>query len=60
MDMWHEAVDELNAIDAEHGESFTIDQKHKHVEVMALLSIAQELSRIQDQGINPKWSAKGD
>ncbi|MDO3074756.1 hypothetical protein P5V19_16830 [Mycobacteroides abscessus subsp. abscessus] len=34
----------------------TIDQRLKAAEVAALLSIAQELSAIRHQGINPEFS----
>lgn len=36
----------------------TIDQQIEVAKVQALLSIAQELSLIQDQGIRPDWSPR--
>jgi len=54
--IWHEAADEVYEI--ERIEGLTVDQKLKAAEIKALLVIAQELSMIQDQGINPKWSQR--
>jgi hypothetical protein len=61
MTLFHEARDELNAIDARaeaESRELTIDQQLKVAEIKALLSIAQELSGIHHDGINPKYSAQ--
>lgn len=39
----------------DHLDELTIDQRLKAAEVMALLSIAQELSQIHHNGINPDF-----
>jgi hypothetical protein len=45
----------MNAIDrAQYAK--TDDQKLKIAEIKALLAIGQELSAIQNDGINPDWS----
>jgi len=54
--IWHEAADDVYEI--ERTEELTVDQKLKAAEIKALLVIGQELSMIQDQGINPKWSQR--
>ncbi len=51
---WHDAADALFALDPE---TMTIDQKLRRAEVMALLSIGQELSIIHSEGINPQFRA---
>lgn len=59
MNMWAEAADDLYAALREAGEhNLTVDQRLKVAQIKALLSIGQELSLIQDQGINPEWSAR--
>jgi hypothetical protein len=59
MNMWADAADELYAAMQEAGEhNLTVDQRLKVAQIKALLSIGQELSLMQDQGINPKWSAR--
>ena len=47
----------MNKIDLDF-DNLTLDQKLKVAEIKALLAIGQELSLIQDSGINPKWSAR--
>ncbi len=54
--MWHEAADALGQVDPET-EELTVDQRLKYAEVKALLSIGQELSRIHEEGINPKFTS---
>lgn len=54
MDLWTDAFDDMNKIDLDH-KNLTLDQKLKVAEIKALLAIGQELSLIQDSGINPKW-----
>jgi len=45
----------MNEIDrAQH--QLTEDQKLKVAEIKVLLAIGQELSIIQERGINPEWS----
>ena len=59
--MWTEAFDDLNEAireSADEREMLTVDQRLKVAEIKALLSIGQELSLIQDQGINPEWSQR--
>ncbi|WP_164842390.1 hypothetical protein [Actinoplanes solisilvae] len=56
MSMWHEAADALGQVDPET-EELTVDQRLKYAEVKALLSIGQELSRIHEEGINPKFTS---
>jgi len=46
MGLWHEAMDDL--VPLEEGGDLTIDQRLKALEVKALLSISQELSKIRD------------
>lgn len=60
MNMWHDTYDELNAIEREHRDDLTVDQKLRMVQTRALLSISQELSLIQDSGINPNWSSRAE
>jgi hypothetical protein len=57
MDLWTDAFDDMNKIDLRYDE-LTLDQQLKIAEIKALLAIGQELSLIQDSGINPKWSAR--
>lgn len=57
MSMWHEAADDMNAIDAK-AEELTIDQRLKLAEIKALLSIGQELSKIHHEGINPEYDSR--
>jgi len=57
MNLWGDAFDDMNAIDYKR-DDLTIDQQLKIAEVKALLAIAQELSLIQEQGINPRWSQR--
>jgi hypothetical protein len=55
MNLWTSAFDDMNAIDrAQYAK--TDDQKLKIAEIKALLAIGQELSAIQNDGINPDWS----
>jgi hypothetical protein len=56
MNMWHDAFDDLNAIDTDSVELST-DQKLKVAEIKALLSISQELSKIHHEGINPEYDS---
>jgi hypothetical protein len=56
MPIWHDAADEVYEI--ARTEDLTVDQKLKVAEIKALLSIGQELSLIQDSGINPDWSQR--
>ncbi|OXM69633.1 hypothetical protein [Amycolatopsis vastitatis] len=58
MNLWADAFDTMNAVENEHGDSLTVDQRLKLAEVKALLSISQELSGIHHQGINPEFSAR--
>lgn len=56
MNLWAEALDQLNAIPEKNVAS--TDQKLKRAEVLALLAIGQELSLIQNQGVNPEWHGR--
>ncbi len=52
--MWARAFDDMNAVDRESAD-LTVDQRLKLAEIKALLSIAQELSKIHHEGINPEF-----
>lgn len=54
MDLWASAFDDMNKIDLNSGD-LNLDQQLKLAEIKALLAIGQELSLIQDGGINPSW-----
>lgn len=54
MSLWHQAFDDMNALDAKADE-MSLDQRLKLAEVKALLAIGQELSRIHHDGINPEY-----
>jgi hypothetical protein len=58
VNLWAQAMDDLH--DIKNKNDLTVDQRLKAVEVLALLSISQELSLIQDQGIQPEWSSRTD
>ena len=59
MNMWQIALDELqHATDMTRERNLTTDQRMKRAEVWALLSIAQELSLIRHEGINPEFDAR--
>jgi hypothetical protein len=61
MNMWADAADTLYGAIQEAGEhNLTLDQRLKVAQIKALLSIGQELSLIQDQGINPEWSQRNN
>ncbi|MFD6512451.1 hypothetical protein [Rhodococcus sp. NPDC060176] len=52
------AFDAMNAIDSgDEFEDLNVDQRLKLAEVKALLTISQELSKIRQDGINPKFTA---
>lgn len=55
--LWNDALSDVNEFDGMR-ESLTTDQKLKIAEIKALLAIGQELSLIQDSGINPDWSRR--
>ncbi len=55
MNMWSIAVDELAEVEREHREELTVEHKLQIVQIQALLSIAQELSGIHHDGINPEY-----
>lgn len=54
MSLWHETMDFIGAID-DANDDLSVDQKLKLAEIMAILSVSQELSRIHNQGINSKF-----
>jgi hypothetical protein len=57
VDLFEDAVGELEEVMGHYerqGEPFTVDQQLKILEVKALLSISQELSRIRRSGVNPE------
>jgi hypothetical protein len=54
--MWHDAFDVMNALDYQ-SEEMTLDQKLQLAQAKALLSIAQELSKIHHEGINPTYDS---
>lgn len=56
MSIWHEAADDIYALDAK-AEEMTTDQRLQLAQAKALLSIAQELSVIHHQGINAEYSS---
>jgi hypothetical protein len=62
VNLFMQTYDDLTAITREAGgiDNLSIDQKIQIAQVMALLSVSQELSLIQDQGINPEWSQNRD
>ena len=57
MNLWADAFDDMNALDQKR-EQMTIEQQLGLAQLKALLSISQELSLIQNQGINPEWSQR--
>lgn len=57
MDLWTEAFDDMNKIDLKFDDLDT-DQQLKLIQIKALLALGQELSMIQDQGVNPEWSQR--
>lgn len=58
MSMWHQTHDYLAKIRREN--QLTVDQQLQVALIQSLLTISQELSAIQDQGINPEWRARND
>jgi hypothetical protein len=56
--LWTEAFDAMNAVDRDHHDELTLEQKLKVAEIKALLAIGQELSIIQEHGIQPKYSPR--
>jgi hypothetical protein len=50
---WNESLRIVSNIDED---SLNVDQQLKVAQIHALLAIGQELSLIQDSGINPDWS----
>lgn len=62
MNLWTDAFDDLSAIerDLEREGSATIDQRLEIAKIKAILNLGQELSTIQDQGVNPEWSQRLD
>jgi hypothetical protein len=49
MALWHETMDDINAIVQDAGESLTIDQRIAISQAHAMLSVAQELSSLNPQ-----------
>ena len=58
MDCFNLAYDALNKIET-NLEHLTDDQKIARAQVLALLSISQELSSIYHHGINPEFTDVG-
>lgn len=58
MNLWNQVHDDVHRI--ERDEELSVDQRLKVAEILAMLTISQELSMIQDQGINPEWSQRQD
>lgn len=54
MVVWHDAADDMNALDARR-EEMTLDQLLRLAMVKALVSIGQELSMIHHGGVNPEY-----
>jgi hypothetical protein len=55
MNMWADAFDAMNAIDSgPDSGKLNVDQQLKLAQIKALLSISQELSKIQDEGISQR------
>lgn len=60
MSLFDETFDDLTEILVEQsqaGQPLTVDQRLKVVEIRALLSISQELSKIHHEGINPEYDS---
>jgi hypothetical protein len=55
MDCFNLAFDALNSLETS-AEHLTDDQKIARAQVLALLSISQELSSIYHHGINPEFT----
>lgn len=60
MNLWSVTMDDLARIEreAEKEGGLSIDQRIQLAQAHALLSISQELSLIQDQGISPEWEQR--
>ena len=54
MDLFSEACDTLNFVNEQ---DLTVDQLLQLAQVRALLSIAQELSKIHYGGVNPEYDS---
>jgi hypothetical protein len=55
--LWSDAFSDMNKIDLSY-DNLTPDQRLKVAEIKALLAIGQELSIIQEHGINPEYSQR--
>jgi hypothetical protein len=55
MNMWNEAMDELVNLESEAREDLSLDQRIQLLQVRALLSVSQELSKIHHEGISPEY-----
>lgn len=55
--VWHSAFDYAHAIERDHGQDLTVDQRIQLAQAMALISIGQELSTIHHAGINPVYDS---
>jgi len=53
--MWNEAMDELANLESEVREDLSLDQRIQLLQVRALLSVSQELSKIHHEGIAPEY-----
>jgi hypothetical protein len=57
--MWADAHDDMSRMDRQSSDMST-DQRLKLAKVKALLAIAEELSALRQQGINPQFSPAGE
>ena len=48
---WHEALDNIRAIEREEKYKLSVDQRIAVAQVLATLSVASELSQIRDGGL---------
>ncbi len=53
MPVWHEAMNDLLALEREDG--LSVDQRIQLVQAKALLSVAQELSLMHHGGVNLEY-----
>lgn len=56
--VWTSAFDYAHRIERDHGGELAIEQRLQLAQVMALISIGQELSAIHHAGINPSYDSR--
>jgi len=55
MNLWIETMDELADLESGAREDLSLDQRIQLLQVRALLSVSQELSKIHHEGISPEY-----